>query len=176
MGQSVEREVRWEPPFRQLDEHLPHAAASGIVGEGEVDRAVEEFLKVLLTAFVDLVRAPDNRDAGIVTDPFLPPLCQSFLYPLRIVRPASFRPFFTFRFLFFGGPYLINFVDVDHSRLICLGGFENHSHHFVAVRFIRNVFVDDGRRAKVEHYGFGFVLYRLDHKSFSSPFRPIEQH
>ena len=55
MGQSVEREVYWEPPLPQLNEDLPHATTGGIVWEWEVDRSIEELLEVFLASLMHLI-------------------------------------------------------------------------------------------------------------------------
>ena len=132
MSQRVEWEVRLDHAPFLLNEDLPHAAARGVVWEGEVDTSVEELLEILFTAFVDFVRTSNNCDARIFVNPLLTPLYQSFLNSLGVVHliaplDAHWATFASpLLLLFLRRPDLLYFIEVDDGGLERFRSLENH--------------------------------------------------
>ncbi len=112
MSERAEREVRSQNTAHLLDEGLPHEAAGGVVGEGEVDRLVKEFLELLLGAGLGLARAPDDRHAEVVLYELALPLGEGLLDPLRRVRVLL--RFLALLALLLRRPDLLRLVDVDN--------------------------------------------------------------
>ena len=134
MGESAQLEVRLYSTTCILNKGLPHKTACRVIREWEVDRLVEELLKLFFGAFVGFACATNDRDPGLVIDPLRSPLGQNLLYSTRrlhVVLLASLL--FLLTFLCLCWPHFLALININKRWSVFFGSNHDHGNHLLTI-------------------------------------------
>jgi len=146
----VQGEISLHIPSTLFNKGLPEHSACGVVGEGEVNRAVKELFEVFLTSFHGQTGAPDDRNSGLIGDPLGSPLNDGLLNASRVGRVILLCLFGTLALFLFTREHFFALINIDDGRSVSLGSLHHHGDHLVTLSLTGSVLAKSGDRAQVE--------------------------